>query len=149
MADWTMTTAGWGPVRIGSPVPTDLTSQVKAAWECIGPKITDALGTEKMEFFTGQPDGTGPINTLHIIDKTISTQAGIRPGAPLIDLLTTYPHTERFRAPNDGTGDVYVLKDGEVGLFFEISRDDRVVEHISVQRIADFTPFQMQVCGAP
>ncbi|WP_425308939.1 hypothetical protein AADG42_09295 [Ammonicoccus fulvus] len=149
MADWTLTTAGWGPVRMGSPLPPNLRGQLKPAWECIGPIIQDSSGNDRMEFWTGQPDGSGNITTLHIVDPAVSTRAGIRPGDSLEKVKRTYPSATQFRAATDMTGDVYVLADDATGLFFEIKRGATTVEHISVQRIDSFSAFQVQICGGP
>ena len=115
----------------------------------MGPKIKDRQGNERMEFFTGQPDGTGRINTLHIVRPKVSTRAGIRQGDSLAKVKQTYPKLELFRAKTDATGDVYVLRDDSRGLFFEMDRANGTVEHISAQGVSDFYPFQMQICGGP
>lgn len=148
MSAWTLTTAGWGPVRVGSPLPANLRGQLKPSWECIGPIIKDRQGNERMEFFTGQADGSGRINTLHIVSPAVSTRSGIKQGDSLAKVKQTYPKLELFRAEEGQAGDVHVLRDGSVGLFFELTSAG-VVEHISVQPIASFYPFQLQICGGP
>ncbi|WP_432560405.1 hypothetical protein [Granulicoccus sp. GXG6511] len=148
MNSWTLTTAGWGPVRIGSPLPANLRGQLKPSWECIGPIIKDRQGNERMEFFTGQADGSGRINTLHSVSPSVSTRSGIKQGDSLAKVKQVYPKLEQFRGTESQTGEVYVLRDGAVGLFFELTPSG-VVEHISVQPIAQFYAFQLQVCGGP
>lgn len=152
MDEWTLTTAGWGPVRMGSTLPGNLRGQLKPSWECVGPIIKDRQGTERMEFFTGRPEGSGRINTLHIVSPDVATRSGIRRGDSLTTLKRTYPKLQLFRA-KDGvgglTGDVYILPDDEMGLFFEMQPGSGTVEHISVQQNTSFYPFQLQICGAP
>lgn len=101
-----------------------------------------------MEFFSGQLNGSGIINTLHIVSPQVSTRAGIRPGDSLAKLQQTYPKLERFRADQASGGEVYILRDGSRGLFFEMTANAKI-EHISVQPIAEFYPFRMQICGGP
>ncbi|MDO5498359.1 MAG: hypothetical protein Q4F67_01610, partial [Propionibacteriaceae bacterium] len=149
MREWTLTTAGWGPVSLGSPLPEALRGQLKPSWECIGPIIKDHQGNERMEFFTGQPDGSGRINTLHIVSPDIATRSGIRQGDSLAKLQQAYPNLERFESNADRPGDVHVLRDGANGLFFEMEPETNTVEHISVQPMSAFYPFRFQICGSP
>ena len=146
MAAWTLTTAGWGPVRTGAPVPSDLRGQIEPRWECIGPKILDAPGgTPQMEVFAGA-EGGEPVTALHIVNPAIATASGIRVGDSLSELQQTYPGLEPF--PNQQV-EAYVISSEAYSMFFEMDENSPTVRHISVQPSDAFYAFSFQVCGAP
>lgn len=148
MSEWTLTTAGWGPVRLGSPLPANLRGQLTPSWECVGPIIKDKRGNELMEFWDkAEADGSGNITVLHIVSPSVSTRSGIKQGDTLAKVKQTYPKLERFHWKQDYVEEIHVLRDDATGLFFEVT--DGVVEHISVQPISKFYPFELQICGSP
>lgn len=147
MAQWTLAMDGWGPVMIGSPIPSSLADQTKPGWECIGPKILDAPnGDEQMEVFAGA-DGTGPITALHISNPAIETYAGIKVGDSVSRLQRDFPGI----MPLQGQPvEVYEFAGTPpYSLFLEIDPNTSTISHISVQKVEDFFPFTYQVCGAP
>lgn len=147
MAQWTLSTAGWGPVRIGSPIPSSLAGQTEPGWECIGPKILDAPGgTEQMEVFAGADD-TEPIFALHILNPAITTDSGMRVGDSTSKLQQTFPGIAPLP---DQSVEVYAAAEQPpYAMFFEIDENSSTITHISVQRMEDFFPFTFQVCGSP
>ncbi|NLT31110.1 MAG: hypothetical protein GXX86_11770, partial [Propionibacterium sp.] len=61
--EWRLTTGGWGPVRIGQPLPADLNLDVEPAWECIG-AIIHTHGEQRVEYWI-DPDKGDSITGLY------------------------------------------------------------------------------------
>lgn len=149
---WRLTTAGWGPVKIGQPVPEALRSSFTPAWECMGPMFK-AEGKDVVMVFTSNGQLSGSVTTISIQSTATSTQSGLTLGDSTKKMFQFFPDIyghEPYHHPATGRSwGVDQLGDGPWSIYFE--SDAEVIKHISVQ--ADDKGFQpigaIGPCGAP
>lgn len=147
---WKLTTAGWGPVKLGQVVPATLRGSFKPGWECVGPKFKGD-GKEVVQIFAGENKLDQPVNTIALESPRLSTASGLAIGDSTAKLKQLYPKLEQrnsYQSTDGQQRDVFELADGKYSMFFEM-KGSKVV-HISVQPAANFQPMGLVgPCGAP
>lgn len=148
--EWTLTTAGWGPVRMDEPIPRKVRTAFTPEWECLGP-IFEQDGEEIVMVFTTNTERSGRIEMIALWSEASSTKSGLRIGDPPSKVDELYPEAKKrtsYEHHVHGSTTVYELNDGYYSMFFEV--DSEQVRQISTQISEEFHPMgRIGPCGGP
>ena len=145
LEDLVLSTAGLGPIRLVSPVPTTPAPLAIVTWDpvkCVSADLGIAAGSPHAgAWATTFPDGTGPdglvapfilttvgstqtgnVNLVWVWTDGVHTAPGIRVGSTLTQLHAAYPAFSR--TITGFVSDVYVVDATTGSLSFEVSKQD-------------------------